>query len=81
MSIVTQLDFLKYRRTKIVATIGPATNTQVEVGLNVKGLDPTDRLVALPPKGMCDYKVRLSTVKEVDRELLGWLRAAFDAAG
>jgi len=25
MTIVTQLDFLKYRRTKIVATIGPAS--------------------------------------------------------
>lgn len=32
MSIVTELDFLKYRRTKIVATIGPASNTDVLVG-------------------------------------------------
>ena len=73
--------YVSLRRKKQFAMIGPATNTQVEVGLNVKGLPAADRLVALPPKGMCDYKVRLSTAKEVDRELLGWLRAAFDAAG
>ena len=27
MSIVTELDLLKYRRTKIIATIGPASQT------------------------------------------------------
>ena len=32
MSIVTELDFLKYRRTKIVATIGPASNTETLAG-------------------------------------------------
>jgi len=73
--------YLSLRRKKQFAMIGPATNTQVEVGLNVKDLPPSDRLKQQPPKSMCDYKVRLSTVKEVDRELLSWLRAAFDAAG
>jgi hypothetical protein len=73
--------YVSLRRRKQFATIGPATNTQVEVGLNVKGLAPTGRLVQLPPKGMCDYKVRLAGADEVDAELLGWIRAAFDAAG
>jgi hypothetical protein len=30
---------------------------------------------------MCQFKVWLTTAKEIDQELLGWLRAAFDAAG
>jgi hypothetical protein len=73
--------YVSLRRRKQFATIGPATNTQVEVGLNVKGIAPTGRLVQLPPKGMCDYKVRLGGVQEVDAELLGWIRQAFDSAG
>lgn len=73
--------YVSLRRKKQFAMIGPATNTQVEVGLNMKGVAPAGRLVQLPPKGMCDYKVRLAGVDEVDAELLGWLRTAFDAAG
>ena len=73
--------YVSLRRKKQFAMIGPATNTQVEVGLNMKGVTPTGRLVQLPPKGMCDYKVRLASVDEVDAELVRWLRTAFDAAG
>ena len=41
MSIVTELDLLKYRRTKIAATIGPASNSEdvvadlISAGVNV----------------------------------------------
>lgn len=47
----------------------------------MKGLQPTTRLVALPPKGMCDFKTRLASPDEVDATLLGWVRKAYDAAG
>mgnify|MGYP000950015995 CR=1 FL=1 len=42
---------------------------------------PAGRLVEQPAGGMCNYKVRLSQAAEVDAELLGWVRAAFDGAG
>ncbi len=73
--------YLSLRRKKQFAMVGPATKTQVEVGLNAKGLAGGGRLVALPPGGMCQYRVRLSSAEEVDAELAAWVRAAYDAAG
>jgi hypothetical protein len=73
--------YVSLRRKKQFAMIGPATKTQVEVGLNMKDVEPTDRLQQLPPKGMCDYKVRIADAAEVDAEMVGWIRRAYDSAG
>lgn len=73
--------YLSLRRKKQFAMIGPATNTRIEVGLNAKELAEAERLQKMPPKGMCDYKVRLTDAAEVDAELIGWIRRAFDGAG
>jgi hypothetical protein len=73
--------YVSYRRKKQFAMIGPATSTQVEVGLNAKGLDAGGRMKEVPPGQMCNYKIRVSEVNEVDAALVGWLRAAYDGAG
>jgi len=72
--------YVSLRGRKQFAMIGPATNTQVEVGLNMKDVKATDRLRAVPPGRMCQYKVRLAEPGEVDAALLAWLRRAYDAA-
>ena len=73
--------YVSLRRKKQFATIGPATNTRVEVGLNMKGVPATDRLVEMPPKSMCQYKVKVTDAGEVDAELVAWIKRAYEAAG
>ena len=79
--IAPKKGYVSLRRNKQFAMIGPATRTQVELGLNMKGVAPTDRLIALPPGGMCQYKVRLSQEIEVDAEIIQWVKTAYDGAG
>lgn len=73
--------YLSLRRKKQFAMIGPATNSRIEVGLNMKGVEPTDRLAAMPPGGMCNYKVKVTDATQVDDELFAWIRQAYDSAG
>ena len=79
--IVPKKGYVSLRRKKQFAMVGPATNTRFELGLNLKGVDGTDRLVAQPAGGMCQFKVKLADAGEVDDDVVGWLRAAFDQAG
>ena len=72
--------YVSLRGKKQFAMVGPATNTQVEVGLNIKDMKSTARLIEQKPGGMCQYKVRINDTSEVDKELLGWIRQAYDAA-
>jgi hypothetical protein len=73
--------YLSLRRKKQFAMVGPATKTQVEIGLNARDLPAGGRLVAQKPGGMCQYKVRIASADEVDAELVGWIEAAYEAAG
>ncbi|MHB1356896.1 MAG: DUF5655 domain-containing protein [Anaerolineae bacterium] len=79
--IAPKKTYLALRRKKQFAMVGPGTKGRVEVGLNMKGVPATDRLIELPPGGMCNYVVRLTTIAEVDDELVSWIRLAYDSAG
>ena len=73
--------YLSLRRRKQFATVGPATRTRVDVGLNMTDVPSTDRLIALPPGGMCQYRVSLTEVDQIDQELMAWVKMAYDGAG
>ena len=79
--IAPKKGYVSLRRKKQFAMITPATNTRVEVGLNMKGIEGTERLLAQPPGGMCQFKVKLTSTDEVDAELIGWMAQAFQNAG
>lgn len=73
-------NYVSLRRKRQFAMLGPATNTRVELGLNIKELPSDDRLLAQPAGRMCNYIVRLTDPAQVTDEVVGWVRAAYDAA-
>jgi uncharacterized protein DUF5655/uncharacterized protein DUF4287 len=79
--IAPKKGYLSLRRKKQFAMIGPATNTRIEVGLNMKGVDATTRLAEMPSGGMCNYKVKVTDVAELDAELIAWIKRAYESAG
>jgi hypothetical protein len=60
--------------------VGPVTNSRIEVGLNMKDIAPTNRLEQNPPGGMCQYKVKVTSIAEIDAELKAWITIAFNSA-
>jgi len=58
-----------------------STKTRLDLGIILKVIEATDRLVTQPAMAMFPFKVGLTSVSEVDKELLSWLKKAFDAAG
>ena len=72
--------YVSLRRKKQFAMIGPAANTRLEVGLNLKGLPATERLIEQPAGSMCNYKVKLTAADQVDQELINWIKRAYEGS-
>ena len=73
--------YVSLRRGKQFALVQPSTATRVDVGLILKGTEPAGRLEASGSfNAMFTHRVRLATPKDVDRELLAWLKAAYENA-
>ncbi len=79
--IAPKKGYVSLRRKKQFAMIGPGAKTRVDLGMNVKGLAPHPRLIEMPAGGMCNYSVRLTDPGEVDDEVIGWVRQAYESAG
>jgi hypothetical protein len=73
--------YVSLRRNKQFAIIQPSTTTRVDVGINLKGTEPTARFEASGSfNAMVSHRVRVEKPTEVDAELLAWLRKAYEAS-
>ena len=72
--------YVSLRRNKQFALVQPSTATRLDVGMNLKGAKPTGRRTSGSFNAMVSHRVRLSKAAEIDKELLGWLKQAYEAS-
>lgn len=73
--------YLSLRRSTQFATLHPSTATRFDVGIKLKGVKPAGRLEAAGSwNGMVSHRVRLESVSDVNKELIAWLKQAYESA-
>lgn len=72
--------YVSLRRKKQFAILQPASKTRFEIGINLKGQEPTGKLEAEKPNSMCSHKMKIADINELDKEVLGWIRTAYENA-
>jgi predicted transport protein len=72
--------YVSLKRKKQFITLNPASKTRFEIGFNLKGVAPTGKLEAEKPDGICSHKINLLDITDIDQEVIGWVKMAFDKA-
>ena len=73
--------YVSLRRKKQFALVQPSTARRLDLGLNLKGVEPSGRLEASGSfNAMCSHRVRLESEKDFDVEVKNWLKRAYEAS-
>ncbi|WP_316783253.1 DUF4287 domain-containing protein [Pedobacter frigiditerrae] len=81
IEIAPKNTYVSLRRKKQFATLNPATKTRFEIGINLKGQEPSGILEAEKPNAMCSHKINLTDISEINEEVMGWIKLAYNNAG
>lgn len=74
--------YVSLRRKKQFAILQPSTKDRLDVGINLKVAEPTDRLEASGSfNAMVSHRVRVTKKSDVNAELKKWLKQAYNDAG
>lgn len=72
--------YVAFDRKKQFALVAPSTNTRVDLGLKLPGFPFTDRLAdgANVGSGSITHKVALTSLADVDQQVIDWLSEAYE---
>ena len=73
--------YVSFRRAKQFGLAQPSTKDRLDLGLNLKGVEPAGRLEASGAfNAMVSHRVRLTSPEEVDAEVEAWILKAWEGA-
>lgn len=69
------------RRKKQFCLLEPKSKTRLEVGLNMKGVEPQGRLESYGSNTMCSHKIKVESAGDITPEVFDWIKKAYEQAG
>jgi hypothetical protein len=82
IEIAPKKNYVSLRRKKQFAIVQPSTKTRMDLGLIIKDRSAEGRLEEGSKwNAMCTHRVKLASEGEVDKDVLTWLKEAYEAAG
>ena len=82
VEIAPKKAYVSLRRKKQFAILQPSTKDRLDVGLNIKGVAPSG-IVEDGSKwnAMCTHRIKVSDEKMIDKNLINWIKQAYEQAG
>ncbi len=80
IEISPKIAYVSLRRKKQFALLNPASKTRFEIGIILKGQEAKGKLEAEKPNAMCSHKIKIAEIKDIDKEVINWLNAAYNSA-
>ena len=83
ITLTTRKSYVALAKGKQFAVIAPGTKTRLDLGLKLPGKTTTARLVEAKNLGggSISHKVALHLLNDVDEEVIGWLKEAYNQLG
>jgi len=80
-SFAPKKGYVSFRRTKQFGLAQPSTKDRLDLGLNLKGVEPVGRLEASGSfNAMVSHRVRLASPEDVDAQVEAWISQAWEGA-
>lgn len=81
IEIAPKKAYVSLRRKKQFALIQPSTKTRVDIGVNLKGVEPSGVAEKAGSwNSMVTHRIRIENAKEVNKDVINWLKEAYKNA-
>lgn len=79
IEVIPKKSNVSIRRKRQFALVQPSTKTRIDLGLKFKDKPVSGRLENSGPFGaMCSHRVQITSVKDVDKNVIAWLKEAYE---
>ncbi len=82
IEIAPKKAYVSLRRKKQFAILQPSTKDRLDIGLNIKGVTASGNVEeGAKWNAMCTHRIRIEEEKAINKDLVNWIKKAYEQAG